>query len=235
VLDGGAAWIVSDILSDRGARSPTFGLRSDLATPYWSAVKTGTSKDMRDNWCVGYSNRYTVGVWVGNFDGQPMWDVSGVSGAAPVWRDLMDYLHREQPPRQEAAPNGVVRRDVRYAPAHESARQEWFLRGTETTLVEAVAPERRAPKIIYPVDGSILAVDPDIPAERERVLFQAQAAQGLRWRLDDAALGAADTALTWRPAVGSHRLDLLDADGKVIATSRFEVRGNRVTDQKSGL
>lgn len=235
VLDAGAAWIVSDILSDRGARSPTFGLRSDLATPYWSAVKTGTSKDMRDNWCVGYSNRYTVGVWVGNFDGQPMWDVSGVSGAAPVWRDLMDVLHREQPPRQEAAPNGVVRRDVRYAPAHESARQEWFLRGTETTLVEAVAPERRAPKIIYPVDGSILAVDPDIPAERERVLFQAQAAQGLRWRLDDAALGAADAALAWRPAVGSHRLDLLDADGKVIATSRFEVRGNRAPDQKPGL
>lgn len=235
VLDAGAAWIVGDILSDRGARSPTFGLRSDLATPYWSAVKTGTSKDMRDNWCVGYSSRYTVGVWVGNFDGQPMWDVSGVSGAAPVWRDLMDYLHREQPPRQEAAPNGVVRRDVRYAPAHESARQEWFLRGTETTLVEAVAPERRAPKIIYPVDGSILAVDPDIPAERERVLFQAQAGQGLRWRLDDAEHGAADAVLAWRPAVGSHRLDLLDADGKVIATSRFEVRGNRAPNQKSGL
>jgi penicillin-binding protein 1C len=233
VLDAGAAWIVGDILSDRGARSPTFGLRNDLATPYWSAVKTGTSKDMRDNWCVGYSSRYTVGVWVGNFDGQPMWDVSGVSGAAPVWRDLMDALHRDQPSRQGAAPDGVVGRQVRYAPAHESARQEWFLRGTETALIEAVAPERRASKIIYPVDGSILAVDPDIPAARERVLFQAQAGQGLHWRLDDAALGAADAALAWRPAVGSHRLDLLDANGKVIATSRFDVRGNRapVADQ----
>jgi len=236
VLDAGAAWIVGDILSDRGARSPTFGLRNDLATPYWSAVKTGTSKDMRDNWCVGYSSRYTVGVWVGNFDGQPMWDVSGVSGAAPVWRDLMDYLHRDQPSRQGAAPNGVLGRQVRYAPAHESARQEWFLRGTETALVEAVAPERRAPKIIYPVDGSILAVDPDIPSERERVLFQAQAGQGLRWRLDDAEQGAADTVLAWRPLVGRHRLELLDAQGKVLATTRFEVRGNRAPpDQKPGL
>ena len=188
---------------------------------------------MRDNWCVGYSTRYTVGVWVGNFDGQPMWDVSGVSGAAPVWRDLMDVLHRDMPSRQGAAPDGVVGRQVRYTPAHESARQEWFLRSTETALVEAVPPERRAPKIVYPVDGSILAVDPDIPAARERVLFQAQAGQGLHWRLDDAALGAADAALAWRPAVGSHRLDLLDANGKVIATSRFEVRGNRapVADQ----
>ena len=234
VLEPGAAWIVGDILSDRGARSPTFGLRSDLATAYWSAVKTGTSKDMRDNWCVGYSARYTVGVWVGNFDGQPMWDVSGVSGAAPVWRDVMDVLHRDSPSRQQPAPNSVLGRQVRYAPAHEAARQEWFLRGTETALVEAVAPERRTPKIIYPVDGSILATDPDIPAERERVLFQAQAGQGLHWRLDDTALGAADTALAWQPAVGAHRLDLLDTAGKVLATSRFEVRGNRApsSDEK---
>ena len=227
VLEAGSSWIVGDILSDRGARSPTFGLRSDLATAYWSAVKTGTSKDMRDNWCIGYSNRYTVGVWVGNFDGQPMRDVSGVSGAAPVWRDLMDYLHRDGPGRQAAAPNTLLRREVRYAPAHEAARPEWFLRGTDTALIEALMPAARAPKIVYPVDGSILAVDPDIPEARERVLFQAQAGQGLRWRLDDAALGPADAALSWRPVVGAHRLDLLDAGGKVIATSRFEVRGNR--------
>ena len=237
VMEPGAAFIVGDILADRAARSMTFGLRNELGTNFWSAVKTGTSKDMRDNWCVGYSTRYTVGVWVGNFDGQSMWDVSGVSGAAPVWRDVMDFLHREHPPRQAAAPDGVVRRELRYAPAHEAARQEWFLRGTETSLVEAVAPERRTPKIIYPVDGSILATDPDIPAERERVLFQAQAGQGLRWRLDDAEQGAADAVLAWRPAVGPHRLELLDAAGKVLATSRFEVRGNRVpaADQKPGL
>lgn len=236
VLDAASSWIVGDILSDRGARSPTFGLRSDLATAYWSAVKTGTSKDMRDNWCVGYSDRYTVGVWVGNFDGQPMWDVSGVSGAAPVWRDLMDYLHRDAPAHQPPAPQALLRREVRYAPAMEAPRQEWFLRGTETALVEAVAPEARAPKIVYPVDGSILAVDPDIPRQRERVLFHAQAGQGLRWRLDDETLGPADAALAWRPRVGAHRLELLDAEGQVRAVTRFEVRGNRAgPDDKPGL
>ncbi len=60
------AYMISDVLADRASRSATFGLENSLATPFWSAVKTGTSKDMRDNWCVGYTRRFTVGVWVGN-------------------------------------------------------------------------------------------------------------------------------------------------------------------------
>jgi penicillin-binding protein 1C len=227
LLDAGASFIVGDILADRAARSPTFGLRSELATAYWSAVKTGTSKDMRDNWCLGYSDRYTVGVWVGNFDGQPMWDVSGVSGAAPVWRDVMDYLHRDRPGRQSPAPRDLVRREVRFLPAHEAPRSEWFLAGTETDLVEAVPPARRAPQIVYPADGSIIAIDPDIPEQVERIVLRAQAGQGLVWRLDGALLAQADVPAAWRPLAGEHRLELVDKAGKVIASSRFEVRGNR--------
>jgi penicillin-binding protein 1C len=226
LLDPAASFVIGDILADRGARSPTFGLRSELATAYWSAVKTGTSKDMRDNWCVGYSDRYTVGVWVGNFNGQPMWDVSGVSGAAPVWREVMDFLHRERPGKQGSAPGALVRKTVAYQPAHEPAREEWFLRGTETTLVEAVPAARRTPKIIYPVDGSIVAVDPDIPDRRERVLFQAQGVGEHRWRLDGLDAGPAGAGLAWQPVVGEHRLELVDAAGKAVSTSRFEVRGN---------
>jgi membrane carboxypeptidase/penicillin-binding protein PbpC len=89
--------VVSDILSDRAARTVTFGLDNYLNTPFWSAVKTGTSKDMRDNWCIGFSRRFTVGVWVGNFEGDSMHDVSGVTGAAPVWHDLMMALHARLP------------------------------------------------------------------------------------------------------------------------------------------
>ncbi|HMX55687.1 MAG TPA: penicillin-binding protein 1C, partial [Leptospiraceae bacterium] len=66
IVSEAAAFIIGDILSDRESRSLTFGLENVLSTPFWTAVKTGTSKDMRDNWCVGYSDRYTVGVWVGN-------------------------------------------------------------------------------------------------------------------------------------------------------------------------
>ena len=90
-----SAFIIGDILSDRSARATSFGLENALATRVWSAVKTGTSKDMRDNWCVGFTSRYTVGVWVGNFSGAPMRDVSGVTGAAPIWRDIVHRLHAQ--------------------------------------------------------------------------------------------------------------------------------------------
>jgi penicillin-binding protein 1C len=225
VLDERASFIVSDILSDRAARSLTFGLKNELATGFWSAVKTGTSKDMRDNWCVGFSDRFTVAVWVGNFDGRSMWDVSGVSGAAPVWRDVMDYLHADRPGRAPRPPTGVTHAQVAYRPAFEPARSEWFVSGTETALVELAAPDKRAPMIVYPVAGSIVAIDPDIPNELQRVMLQAQAGQGMRWRLDQQDIGAADAELPWRPVPGEHQLELVDANDKAIAQVRFEVRG----------
>jgi penicillin-binding protein 1C len=225
LLDPGAVFIVADILSDRAARSTTFGLRNELATSFWSAVKTGTSKDMRDNWCVGFSRRYTVGVWVGNFDGRSMWDVSGVSGAAPVWRDVMDYLHRDLPSPAPAAPRGLVQRSVAFAPAVEAPRTEWFVRGTETARVEALAPSERAPKILTPAEGSLIALDPDMPAQLQRVDFRAQAGQGLRWRLDGAPLGPADRDVAWAPAAGEHELMLVDGGGRSVGAVRFEVRG----------
>jgi penicillin-binding protein 1C len=132
VIDPAAAFIVTDILADPMARARTFGTDSVLATRYWSAVKTGTSKDMRDNWAVGFSSRYTVGVWVGNATGAPMWDVSGTTGAAPVWAATMNFLHRTQPSRAPVPPRGVVQTRVAFeagsanAPATEAARVEWF-------------------------------------------------------------------------------------------------------------
>jgi len=225
LLVPGAVFIVADILSDRAARSTTFGLRNELATSFWSAVKTGTSKDMRDNWCVGFSRRYTVGVWVGNFDGRSMWDVSGVSGAAPVWRDVMDYLHRDLPSPAPAAPRELVQRSVAFSPAVEPPRAEWFVRGTETARVEALALPERAPKILYPAERSLIALDPDIPSQLQRVDFRAQAGKGLRWRLDGTPLGPADQDVAWTPAAGEHELMLVDGGGRSVAAVRFEVRG----------
>jgi penicillin-binding protein 1C len=225
LLDARAAFITSDILSDRAARSVTFGLKNELATTFWAAAKTGTSKDMRDNWCLGYSERYTVGVWVGNFDGGSMWDVSGVSGAAPVWRDVMDYLHQHMPSHAPAAPAGLVRVDVTWQPAFEPPRAEWFIAGTQSAEVALLTDGRRVPRILYPADASILAIDPDIPDARQRVFFQAQAGQGLRWQLDGAALGPAAESYAWRPAPGTHELLLVDASGQSKAATRFQVRG----------
>ena len=143
-LDARAAFIVGDILSDGNARARTFGTDSVLATRFWTAVKTGTSKDMRDNWAVGWSERYTVGVWVGNASGAAMHDVSGTSGAAPVWAAVMGFLHAREPSRAPRAPAGLVHAAVRFGPAQQSpqgkpqpleaAREEWFVSGTQQAL-----------------------------------------------------------------------------------------------------
>lgn len=84
-----AAYLVSHILADPMARIRGFGLRTPFRFPFPVAVKTGTSNNWRDNWTVGYTPQLTVGVWVGNFDGRPMHNVSGVSGAGPIFRDVM--------------------------------------------------------------------------------------------------------------------------------------------------
>ena len=152
-IDPRAAFIVGDILSDGNARARTFGTDSVLATRFWTAVKTGTSKDMRDNWAVGWSERYTVGVWVGNASGAAMHEVSGTSGAAPIWAAVMGFLHAREPSRAPKAPQGLVLTAVRFGPgpssgvgAHqplEAARDEWFVSGTQQPLfaMDSIADE----------------------------------------------------------------------------------------------
>ncbi len=225
-IDPRAAFIVGDILSDANARAPTFGTDSVLATRIWTAVKTGTSKDMRDNWAVGWSQRYTVGVWVGNAGGAPMHEVSGTSGAAPVWAALMHHLHRNAPSRAPAAPPGLQQADVRFGDDLEAARSEWFLAGTAQPVFALAGPAddvAAAPRILAPADGSIVALDPDIPPEHQRLQFRAQGADA-RWRLDGKPLGRG-AALAWMPWPGRHRMELVDAGGTVLDTVRFEVRG----------
>ena len=219
------AFLVSHILADREARSGTFGLENPLATPFWTAVKTGTSKEMRDNWCIGYSRRYIVGVWVGNFSGAPMWDVSGVTGAAPVWAEIMAWLHRRAgsvPPR----PPGALRAArVAFPGDLEPSRLEWFLSGTEPRAAErflAAAP----PRILAPADGTLIALDPDIPAARQRVMFEAQThGTPVDWLLDGTKLGPAAALVPWDPTPGRHRLSLVDERERPLDTVAFEVRG----------
>jgi len=223
VLSPGAAFIVGDVLADRGARAATFGLDNPVALPFPAAVKTGTSKDMRDNWCIGYSPRYTVGVWVGNFDGEAMHEVSGITGAAPVWAEVMQYLHQGRKPAAPPRPDSVVAMRTDFRPRVEPPRQELYLRGTEMPLVELNAGGARAPRIAYPAEGTILALDPDIPAERQRVFFAMEPAlPAAKWRLDGAEVAAGEG---WRPRGGEHALRLVDAEGRVLDQVRFLVRG----------
>ncbi len=86
--------LIGDILADSRARSEAFGYHSALNLPFRCSVKTGTSKDYRDNWCIGYDDNYVVGVWTGNFDASAMHNISGITGAAPIFRDVMKYVHQ---------------------------------------------------------------------------------------------------------------------------------------------
>lgn len=234
VMQAGASYVVADILSDRHARARTFGLDSPLTTRFWTAVKTGTSKDMRDNWCIGWSQHYTVGVWVGNASGASMRDVSGVSGAAPVWHDVMEALHRARPSQAPAMPAGVERVALRFDDGLEPAREEVFLAGTAVRRVSVGAPAARAgtPMIATPADGTVFALDPDMPPASQRVWFQAQGVAGqparaVSWRMDGKPLGRGGE-VAWLPWPGRHQVELLDAAGKVVDRIGIEVRGASV-------
>jgi penicillin-binding protein 1C len=85
------AFLISSILSDNEARMPMFGANSVLNLPFPVAAKTGTSNDFRDNWTLGYTPDLAVGVWVGNADYSPMHDITGVTGAAPIWAQFMEF------------------------------------------------------------------------------------------------------------------------------------------------
>ena len=228
VIDPRAAFIVGDILSDAAARSLTFDFAGPLAARYPASVKTGTSKDMRDNWAIGYTDRYTVGVWVGNFSGESMHDVSGMTGAAPVWREVMDFLHEGAASRRPAVPAGVVKQHVTYASGGEAPRDEWFLAGTEAArMVEVEAAAARA-RISSPVNGAIYAIDPDIPRERQRITVAVDGAQPGTWlKLDDGRRVRADAPHLWLPQTGRRGAVLVDAKGNEIDRVRFEVRGLR--------
>ena len=223
VADAAAVFLVTDILADNNARARTFGLDSALATRGFAAVKTGTSKDMRDNWCIGFTDRFTVGVWVGNAGGEAMHDVSGISGAAPVWQALVRHLHAGRPSRAPLAPAGVVTTRVAFEAQREAARDEVFLAGTETTLQrDSAAVRGAAPSgIASPRDGSIFALDPDIPPAAQRIAFEGEAGV---WVLDGKRLGASPR-LRWAPWPGRHRLVLISRDGHELGNVRFEVRG----------
>jgi penicillin-binding protein 1C len=227
VFSPAAAWIISDILADREARALTFGFDNALSTHGWAAVKTGTSKDMRDNWCVGFSDRYTVGVWVGNASGESMHDVSGVSGAAPVWQAVMNRLHEAVLSRAPRPPQGIVLQTVRYEPAVEPPRREGFLRGTEMSLVAMPSVEAAHPHIIGPGNGAILALDPDIPAGRQLIRFAARPSRpDLNWQVDkEAATPDVDGSLHWQPVPGAHTILLLDGQNNALDQSRLVVKG----------
>jgi len=142
------SFLISHILLDNTARTMEFGPYSQLVVPGYPSVsvKTGTTNDIRDNWTVGYTPSFAVGVWVGNNDNSPMSKVaSGITGAAPIWNKIMSYVlkikgKKDEPPQkpddviamQIDALGGGLPRDG------QPTRSEYFIKGTEPTGQSAI-------------------------------------------------------------------------------------------------
>jgi 1A family penicillin-binding protein len=147
VLPPSVAWIISDILADNNARTNSFGPNSELRIgKKFVSVKTGTTNDYKDNWTIGYTPQFVIGVWVGNNDRTPMTGVvSGLTGAAPIWNKLMTHVLKDKEPKTPPKPPDIISKAVclttGYLPQENPenrcpTRQEYFIRGTEPKVSE---------------------------------------------------------------------------------------------------
>ncbi len=227
VLSEKSAYLVTDILKDNQARAPAFGLNSPLFLPFEMAAKTGTSKDYKDNLALGYTSRWTVGVWVGNFDASPMQKVSGITGAGPILRDVALATQARYPSPAFEAPTGLHRAKVCNEtglvarPTCPHTHEELFEHvpptcdGAHTTPVSAL-------QITSPSEGDIFYVDPSAPRSSQRLKFAAACAQNAcNWQLNGRALPGT-ACQTWWPLTGGKHTLTVTCGGQTDRIS-FEV------------
>lgn len=196
-LPADVSYVITDILSDNAARAAAFGLNSPLSFPFPAAAKTGTSKDYKDNFAVGYTPRLTAAVWAGNFDASSMQKVSGISGAAPILHDVLVYASAKYPGGEFARPEGVLSAVVceetglLAGPSCTHTREEVFVSGglPEHTCDGRHERAEGKLKITFPVKGDVFVYDPALPASAQRLHFQTEGAQEpCRWTLNGRVL-----------------------------------------------
>lgn len=179
--DPRAVALVSHILSDNAARARAFGIDNALRLPFPAAAKTGTSKGYSDNWTVGFTKERTVAVWAGNFDGTPMIQVSGITGAGPIFKRVMTKAMKDVVPRALVDRTGLEPVSICplsggvAGPSCPAAMDELFIPGT-------------APKHDCQMHGALSA---SLSPELEQQCLQLAASQG---RLVDLGLDFYDWA-----------------------------------------
>lgn len=186
VLDERICYLVSDILSDTHARAATFGMAPALRFPFRCACKTGTSSNYRDNWCIGYTREYTVGVWCGNFDNSSMEKVSGVSGAGPIFHGVFELLSRREKMSFPPFPEGISEVEIdsrtglppRRDTPQECRVRELCLAGKKPTAAgrydeqgRALLDSRYAEWLRRSGLGSLFAVELAAPAPRRPAIL----------------------------------------------------------------
>jgi penicillin-binding protein 1C len=216
--------LVTDMLADPHARAQSFGLHSVLEMPFPAAVKTGTSSDFRDTWTVGFSRDYTVGVWVGNFDGSAMRGVSGVTGAGPLWNRIMLHLHEAREPRAFSAPAGYVNEPICVTTGRRPDKTcravvlEWIrpadlwawqrsapvaARDQDLWLAEQPNARIAGVRIAFPRGGNTFVYDADVDAlarASQRIELRAIGeGRPIRWTVGGAALRADSSGSVFWP------------------------------------
>ncbi len=219
VIDPRTAWLLSDILSDDRARSTGFGINSILKIDRTAAVKTGTTSNFHDNWTIGYTPDLLAGVWVGNSDYQAMHDVTGLTGAAPIWAETMRSILQGHPDKDFMRPAGLSQTEVcdlsGLLPTEicPHIKNEWFIDGTQPTTFDAFYKLSSTGEIVL-----------DIPIEAQ------DWARSQGWLLSDDANGkpapATDLTLTSPIDNTTYRITPdLDLSAQQLRVSMLTVSG----------
>lgn len=251
--------LIIDMLSDRYARSTAFGVDSVLNLPFPVAVKTGTSSNYRDTWTVGFSSDYTVATWVGNFNGEPMRQVSGVTGAAPLWNRIMLHLHEHQTSADFPPPADMIKLPIcattglKPTPSCTSIVQEYF------SLKDKIAYEKytdfhlspvydqwlgKQPqlhfnsdnfRIISPHNGDLFLLYPG-GEEQQKLEFKVSGTinQSVEWWLNNQHLSTqSNNGIFWYLQPGNWRLEA--RIGKIYDQINFQVKLANIQPQKRGF
>jgi len=141
VLSQEVSFLISHILLDNNARLIDFGAYSRLVVSGHPSVsvKTGTTNDFKDNWTVGYTPSFVVGVWVGNNDNSSMGKIaSGITGAAPIWNRIMSFVLKGKPDEPPQKPDNVLAMQIDafaggLPVSGQPTRTEYFIQGTQPT------------------------------------------------------------------------------------------------------
>lgn len=205
-LPADISYIVTDILADNHARADAFGLNSPLYFPFPAAAKTGTSKDYKDNFAVGYTPRLTVAVWVGNFDASPMQKVSGITGAAPILHDVLSYAHDKYPSGNFERPADILTARICQQSGLLAgdncphSREEIFTKNTlPKTTCNGHHGSTEAPlQIIFPTEGDIYKYDPAVGKPAQAIHIQTVGATlPCQWRLNHRTLPQTEADFWW--------------------------------------
>src|SRR5439155_1622093 len=176
VLSAEHAYLLSDILSDADARILGFGEVTPFELPFPAAAKSGTSTGARDTWTLGYTPEVAIGVWVGNANGEPLYDVAGIEGAGPIWRAAMVAAAVGRRMSWYARPPGVIEATVCAptgllpGPDCPSPVRELFARGTVPTSGERYYSRDADGRVVIdpPLEARTWAHDAGLPLRGER-------------------------------------------------------------------